>query len=563
MEIETSSHVENFLSGQSYIGSRGASGTNKTNREVYITAAIETICRNQLHTLKEWAPLLDGLAPVKKEAIWRTCQVLPAFSDYNRSSFTNTIQSWDSNPVRNMGSVAVLYSAIVFLQAENLLPEVPKKDIEKAKVGMRQSRKQQLDRMFAEQTAALKNSALAGGHAPNAHYSLYGPHNPTYALKQQQLREVKTSPAHSYSSSSAPGRYTTQPRPSSAGHSPVTTSQVLSHQQHISPTPGRGSPQQSQKSSNATPMSFCNNCRQWLQYSNTAGIIQCPYCRTTLFQQSPRGSQRDSRPSSSSSPSSVPRELSPTSSTPPPLKTNSPSTAPRVPTGNNVVRLDSDSSHSSGPPTVTPPPTSPSVNPAHPPKTFFVLPPPTPYHQYGPYMGAMPPVNSSFVPPMVRMIPNLISVPAPSPQLQNHMSQMQATMQQRKISSAPTSQHQQNRPLHGQTSHLQQSQHHQQQQPQHHQQQSQHHQQQQQSHHNHFQQPFHQQPQHPSHTPRLQPNQLPGGSQAPRPISMPISPNQPKMTPLPMNITLPRNNPAISVSPMKKDERKPPDHPLG
>lgn len=70
-------------------------------------------------------PQLSQLPTSKKEAIWNTCAVLPSFTNFDRSSFLGTITNWDSNPVKHMTSISVLYSAIIFLQNEGLLPEIP------------------------------------------------------------------------------------------------------------------------------------------------------------------------------------------------------------------------------------------------------------------------------------------------------------------------------------------------------------------------------------------------------------------------------------------------------
>eukprot|EP01118_Nematostelium_gracile_P005346 TRINITY_DN1684_c0_g2_i1.p1 TRINITY_DN1684_c0_g2~~TRINITY_DN1684_c0_g2_i1.p1 ORF type:complete len:536 (-),score=107.59 TRINITY_DN1684_c0_g2_i1:28-1599(-) len=125
--------LENFLSGQSPFGpispknARLDSQTDGKNqgKENYLAAVIETICTKQLGTLKTWIAFLESLPIYKKQAIWKTCTALPAFANYDEKSFVATVHKWDVNPVNNMSSISVLYSAIVFLNSEGLLPEMP------------------------------------------------------------------------------------------------------------------------------------------------------------------------------------------------------------------------------------------------------------------------------------------------------------------------------------------------------------------------------------------------------------------------------------------------------
>jgi len=270
----------------------------------YISAVVEAICRNQLATLKQWSLYLETLPRYKREAIWTTCKTLPSFSNFNRNSFAQTIQSWEENPVRNMSSISVLYTAICFLQAEGMLPEIPPKgepNYEYNPSSTKDFQSPSRDSTIPPSKQQFVQQAPIPSYQipPQPQMTQYIAPNysapPVYPQMQQQYMQNPQMHYQDPSQMHLPNVPMMQMQPMGMnpnGMQPPTLPMPgMYAQQNMNPYMMQ-QPAYSQQQMMAPPqtppnmqghaLGACPGCRQVLKYPQAATIVRCPKCNTTL-----------------------------------------------------------------------------------------------------------------------------------------------------------------------------------------------------------------------------------------------------------------------------------------
>eukprot|EP01133_Synstelium_polycarpum_P010861 gene10861-12651_t len=71
---------------------------------------------SQLSLLQSWCNGLERLNPKHKDLVWRTCRSFSDFINYDRASFTKTLQIWTLDPVPNLSHITVLFAAVGYLK---------------------------------------------------------------------------------------------------------------------------------------------------------------------------------------------------------------------------------------------------------------------------------------------------------------------------------------------------------------------------------------------------------------------------------------------------------------
>jgi len=271
--------LEGFLAGQTAmdIATHEIEPTQsgEGNKNYYINAVIEAICRNQLATLRTWCPTLESLPEIKKSTIWKTCQVLPAFSNFVQESFELTIEQWAVNPFRHMSSIAVLYSAIVFLQNEGLLPEIThhKPDFMEAE-NMNNNNIHPATQNFHQKSHLPQRQQLP-------QQPLQQQSQPPQPQQLPQQTSQKPRNNNNYLMSYQIPRHDLYIEPQNQPQH-ITLHHPLPHPQepsHYLPPPShipQPLPLQNQQ------LVVCSNCHQLLRYPAGSEVIRCPKCNTII-----------------------------------------------------------------------------------------------------------------------------------------------------------------------------------------------------------------------------------------------------------------------------------------